>query len=262
MLSKRELMGGAVSLLAASRANAADVSARDVTETLFRSSPDVPANYAGKDLSFLDLAGLDFKHANLSGTNFYGSDLTRAILVESNLAGARLDRTSLSRADLSGANLKGATLLTVTAHLTTEPVPADAPLFIGADLTDAYIAARLDGVDFTRANLTRARLGKLVPTWGSYRSRAVINSAKFTAATLLDADLSSAMMRFTEFRDADLRRANLQTCDFTKAVFTGADLSGADVSGADFDGADLTGVRGWDRVIGLALAKNLDRATR
>ncbi len=262
MLSKRELMGGAVSLLATSRANAADVSARDVTETLFRSSPDVPANYAGKDLSFLDLAGLDFKHANLSGTNFYGSDLTRAILVESNLAGARLDRTSLSRADLSGANLKGATLLTVTAHLTTEPVPADAPLFIGADLTDAYIAARLDGVDFTRANLTRARLGKLVPTWGSYRSRAVINSAKFTAATLLEADLSSAMMRFTEFRDADLRRANLQTCDFTKAVFTGADLSGADVSGADFDGADLTGVRGWDRVIGLALAKNLDRATR
>lgn len=256
------LLSATVLLAAPPHTKAADVSARDVTETLFRAGPGARANYAGKDLSFLDLAGLDFKQANLSGTNFYGSDLTRARLVGSNLAGARLDRTSLSRADLSGANLTGATLLTVTAHMTTEPQPADAPLFVGADLTDAYIAARLDGANFTNANLTRARIGRLVPTWGSFRSRAVINSAKFSGATLVDADLSSAMMRFSDFINANLTNANLQNCDFTKANFTNADFSGADISGADFDGADLTGAVGMDRAKGLALAKNLDRAIR
>lgn len=241
---------------------AADVSAHDVTQTLFRATAATPADYAGKDLSFLDLAGLDFKQANLAGTNLYGSDLTRARLVGSNLSNARLDRSSLSRADLSGANLKGATLLTVTAHLTTEPQAVDAPLFVGADLTDAHIAARLDGANFSNANLTRARLGRLVPTWGTYRSRAVINSSNFSGAILVGADLSTAMLRFSEFRDANLTDANLAGCDFTKTNFSGANFSGADVSGADFDGANLTGVIGLDRAKGLADAKNLDRAIR
>jgi uncharacterized protein YjbI with pentapeptide repeats len=250
-------------MLLTTSVSAADVTARDITEALFRAGTSSgTVTYSGKDLSFLDLAGLDFKQAVLAGTNFYGSDLTQARLSGSNLAGAKLDRTSLSRADLSGANLKGATLLTVSAHATSEPNPKDAPNFSGADLSDAHIASRLDGANFTNANLSRARMGTLVPTWGSYRPRAIFNGAKFSGASLHGADLSMAVMQFTEFRNADLRAANLKNCDFTKANLVGADLSGADISGADFDGADLTGIKGFDSVIGLAEAKNLDRAVR
>lgn len=243
-----------------SPAKASDVSARAVTEALFHASSTAPISYAGRDLSFLDLAGLDFKKANLAGTNLYGADLSKSNLSETDLAGARLDNADVSQADFSGANLKGATLLTVSAHQSTNP--ADAPKFSGADLSDSHIAARLDGADFSNADLTGARIGQLIATWGSYRPRAVFLSANFSEARLRRADLSKGVFQFTRFDGADLGGANLRDCDFTKASFARADLAGADVTNADFDGADLTAVKGLDQAIGLSAAKNLDKAFR
>jgi uncharacterized protein YjbI with pentapeptide repeats len=247
--------------LGTANATAADVTAREITDQLFRANDAAPVSFAGKNLSFLDLAGLRFKKADLSGVNLNGADLSASDLSGSNLAGANLDNTNLARANFSGANLKSATLMTVTAHLTAEPNPADAPKFIGANLAGAKIAARLDGADFRNADLTRAVLGQMIATWGSYRPRAVLIAANFSGATLLEADLSKGMFRFARFNDANLTGANLHDCDFTKADFSGADLTGADVSGADFDGAELASIKGLDAAIGLDMAKNLVRAS-
>lgn len=240
---------------------AADLTAKDITARLFTADRDGPANYNGKDLSFLDLAGLDFKQSDLGGANLYGSDLSRARLIGSNLAGARLDRASLAQADLSGANLRGATLLTISAHATVEPNPKDAPRFVGADLTGAIIAARMDGADFSRADLTNARLGTLMPTWGSYRPRAVLNGAKFGSAKLVSTNLSRAVLHFADFADADMTGADLSECDFSQANMRGAILTGAKLNGADFYGVDLTGVIGLADATGLDFAKNLTRPT-
>lgn len=243
---------------------AADFTARQVTEALVRAQhgSQGAANFSGKDLSFLDLAGLDFKKARLAGVNLYGADLSKSSLAGADLAGARLDRANIAQADFANADLKGATLLSVTASQTVEPNPVDAPRFENADLTGAHIAARLDGANFRNAILSEARLGQLVATWGSYRPRAILNSADFSGAKLIHADLSKAVLQFTRFRGADLTRANLANCDLTQADLTGADLTGADISGADFDRAILTGVTGLESAEGLAAAKNLDKAVR
>jgi hypothetical protein len=52
---------------------AADLSTREVTETLFKSKRGAPIDFSGKDLSFLDLSGLDFKGAKLASVNLYGA---------------------------------------------------------------------------------------------------------------------------------------------------------------------------------------------
>lgn len=239
---------------------AADVTAHDVAERLFKAS--APVDLSGKDLSFLDLAGLDFKQAYLSGVSLYGSDLTRASLKGVDLTGAKLDNAIVTRSDFSSAHLMGATLLSVTAFSTIEPERSDAPNFEYADLRDAHIAARLDGAKFRNADLTGARLGLLMATWGSYTPRAVFNGADFSHAKLVRADLHKGVFQFTQFAGADLTGAKLSDCDFTKADLTGANLSGADIAGADFDGAILAGVIGLDTAQGAATAKNLAKSIR
>ena len=244
-------------------AHAAEVSAKHVTEILFQHDTAAgPVDFRGKDLSFLDLAGLDFKAARLDGANLSGADLSKSSLKGANLEGARLDGASISRADFSGANLQGATLLYVSAHATAEPDAADTPNFENANLARARIAARLDGANFRNADLTGVQLGQLIATWGSYQPRAILNGADFSNAKLVGADLHKTVLQFTHFAGADLSGANLSNCDLTKADLTGANLTGADLSGADLDGALLTGATGLAALAGAKAPKNLDKALR
>ncbi len=246
--------------LSAPLARGADLTAHSVTETLFRAT--APVDFGAKDLSFLDLTGLNFKQARLVGANLYGADLRNASLKGANLEGAKLDNALLTHTDFSGANLKGATLLTVAAFATLEPDRNDAPNFETANLSGAHIAARLDGANFRNADLTDARMGLLIATWGSYRPRAVFNGADFTGAKLVRADLHKGVFQFTRFSGADFTGAKLADCDFTKADLTSANFSGADITGADFDGAILTGATGLETAEGYAAAKNLDKSLK
>lgn len=61
-------------------ADAADFTAREVTEAFFKAKSGVPLDFSGRDLSFLDLANIDFKGASLAHANLYGVDLTRSSL--------------------------------------------------------------------------------------------------------------------------------------------------------------------------------------
>ena len=134
----------------------ADFTVREITQQLFKAQPGERLDYAGRDLTYLDLSGLDFKQATLSRTDLYGADFTGAILKGADISNARLDRAVLIRTDLSGANLRGTTIFRPTVYSDMHNSYADAPRFAGADLTGIRVQADLSGADFRGANLTYA----------------------------------------------------------------------------------------------------------
>ena len=165
MRLRRLLCLSLITLLAAVSAHGAELPLRQIVEALFKAKPGVQLDYSGKDLSLLDLSGVDFKRANLAGANMLGDDLSGANLTGVKLAGAKLDRTLLARANFNGADLSHATLFDAVGSLTFEAPVANAPTFVGADLSGARIFARLSRPDFRNANLSGARLAIRSRAW-------------------------------------------------------------------------------------------------
>jgi len=244
----------------------ADFTAREITQQLFKAKPGETLDYAGRDLTYLDLSGLDFKQARLSHTDLYGVDFTGSNLKGADLSYARLDRAVLIRADMSGANLRGTTIFRPTVYSDMQNSYADAPRFAGANLSGIRVQADLSGADFRGADLSYGDFSPLEgrPGQGTLvtLARNVLRSCDFSGASLRHANLTRAVLTFSSLVGADLTGANLTEADLSKVDFSGADLTGAEVTGADFDGARLSGVRGFDTVKGLETVLNLDKAFR
>ena len=249
-------------MLPAAHATAGQLTARQVTERLFKATVSDPANLAAQDLRGLDLSGLVFKRASLEGSDLTGVDLTGSDLSGTNLERASLDRATVSRSDFSGATLEGARLRMMAVSNGLDPVAADAPRFANANLRGAEIEARLDFADFHGADLSHAKIGRQLALWGSYKPRSVMIGCDFSRARLVKASFEKSVLRFAKFAGADLTGADLSESDLSGADLTGADLTGARLDGADLDRAILTAVKGLDRAEGLATALNLDRAVR
>lgn len=247
-------------------AEGADVTARELTAALFKATAAAPLDYSNKNLSYLDLSGIDFKGAQLVRADMFGSDFTGASLKGVNLQGARLDRTTIIRTDFSGANLTGATMLVPAAFLTLGNATAEAPRFTGANLTRFRVNGEYWRVDFRGADLTDADFSPHSKRFGdttiSVSRRTAFRSCDFSGAKMVRANLSRILVHFSVLAGADLTEADLSDADFSKADLSGAVLTGANISGANFDGADLRGVRGLESAIGLAAARNLDKAIR
>ena len=244
----------------------ADFTVRQITQDLFKAKAGERLDYAGRDLTYLDLSGLDFKQASLARTDLYGVDFTGSNLKGADISHARLDRAVLIRADLSGANLSGASIYRPTVYSDMHNSYADAPRFAGSNLTGIRVQADLSGADFRGADLTAANFSPLEgrPGQGTLvtLARNVLKSCNFSGATLRRADLTRAVLMFSSLVGADLTDANLSEADLSKVDFSGANLSGANVTGADFDGANLAGVKGLESVKGMDQAVNLDKAFR
>jgi uncharacterized protein YjbI with pentapeptide repeats len=264
---------GLIALMASAAAGAdenvapeADFTARQISTALFQAKPGEKLDYSGRDLTYLDLSGLDFKGAVLARSDLYGADFTGANLKGVDLTAARLDRTVLIRADLSGANLANATIYRPTVFTDLSTSAADAPRFSGANLTGIHVMANLSGADFRGANLTDAVFAPL--EWRAGQGtittlpKNVLKSCDFSGATLTRANLSRAVLTFSRFVGADLSGANLAETDLAKTDFSGANLSGVNLSGADLDGANLAGTKGLETAKGLDTALNLDKALR
>lgn len=247
-------------------AEAADVTARDVTAALYKATAAEPLDYSNKDLSYLDLSGIDFKGALLTHADLFGVDMTGSNLKGVNLVGARLDRTTIIRADFSGANLAGATMLVPAAFVTLGSAITEAPRFTGANLTRFRVNGEYWRVDFRGADLTDADFSPHSKRFGdttvSVSRRTSFRSCDFSGAKMIRANLSRVLVHFSVLAGADLTDADLSDADFSKADLSGADLTGANISRTDFDGADLRGVRGLDQAKGVAEARNLDKAIR
>jgi uncharacterized protein YjbI with pentapeptide repeats len=246
--------------------NGADFTARDVAATLFKAKAGEPVDYSHHNLTYLDLAGLDFKGAKLAHSDLFAVDLTGANLRGADLSDTRLDRTVLIHADFAGANLSGASILRPTVYTDLEENLADAPSFAGANLQGIRVMAKMSGSDFHGADLTGANLSPLEsrPGQGTITTLAknMLKSCDFSRAIMRGVNLDRAVLTFSHFVGADLRDANLTNADLSKADLTGADLTGANLTGADLDGATLLGVKGLDTVKGLSTALNFDKTIR
>ncbi len=240
--------------------SAADLSAREVTRSLYQADAQSPPDFSGADLSFLDLSGLDFKRARLEGTRFHATDLTGANLSGSNLQRAILDRATLVKADFSQSNLRWA--LIRLPHSASDPNfdASTTPNFNSADLRAARVVGRFDGGKFRNANLERTDFGPYGDwTQNTLTRRSQFISADFTGSSLIGADFSEAILNFARFREADMAGINLTNATLIGADFTGANLVGANVTGADFESADLSAAKGLDRLIGKDRALNWPR---
>ncbi|HEX5666605.1 MAG TPA: pentapeptide repeat-containing protein, partial [Hyphomicrobium sp.] len=80
---------GLATLLAAPQVRAADTTAREVTEQLFRASG--PVDLSGRDLEGLDLSLIDFKKTRLAKSNMFGVNLTGSNLTGADLSSVNLD---------------------------------------------------------------------------------------------------------------------------------------------------------------------------
>ncbi len=238
--------------------HAADMPLREIVQILHNAQIEKPADFAGLDMSFLNLSGLDFKAARLAGSKLHAADLTDANLSKTDLAAAILDRATIVRTNFTNANLSDAKIrLAHSASGLTFDHKAIAR-FKNANLSRARIVGRFDGADFQNANLTDADLGPYGDwTQNTLSRRCQLNAANFTKAILKRANLTESHLQFANFEDADLSHAKLINAQLTGANLKGANLTGADVTGANLHNVDLRHVKGVKQIIGLKDAHNV-----
>lgn len=241
-LCRRALIGllfAAVPSAMAFGRDAAKLSTRDVVRLLVEARGDARPDLSHADLGGLDLADLDFNGADLSHCNLFGADLTGSNLEGANLAHAKLDRATLVRARLANANLADASIRRPSVYSDMRLDPEDLPVFRSVRMARATLTARLDGADFTEADLSEVSfvlreerdLGG-PPTSGLAR-------CNFTGAKMIGINVRGIALTRSSFRQADLSRADLRDTDLSFADFAGAVLTGARL-----DGAKLEGTRG------------------
>ncbi|XP_060551282.1 BTB/POZ domain-containing protein KCTD9-like [Ruditapes philippinarum] len=150
-------------------------------------------NFAGANLSKLDLRGINFKYAILKNANLSGA----------NLSYCNFERSDLSRAVLDSANLLGVKMLCANMEGTS-----------------------LKGCNFedpagTRANMEGA-LMKSVNLEGSHMAGVNLRVANLKNANLQNCDLRGAVLA-----GADLENCDLSGCDLQEANLRGANLKDA-----------------------------------
>ena len=238
-----------------------DMTARQVTELLFRSTSQMPPDLSGMNLSNLNLAQLNFKKAKLTGVDMFGSDLSGADLTGVDLKSARLDRVRLMGTRFDGADLTGASLLRPTSFSTLQERLSEASSFVGARLVKARVFGQLNGFNFKGADLRGVTFAPFSKTgFIEHIWRTKLDSANLSDANLEGADMSFVSARYANLTNANLRGAVLKNADLSHADFTGADLRNADFTGADLDQAVLRQVKGLNTVRGLHQAHNRNKA--
>jgi len=179
-------------------------------------------NLAGANLAKADLTGARLAGANLSGANLARARLFRAELSQADLSRATLFKANLSQADLAGANLNGADL--------------SGAFLIRANLSGAsLIGACLKGASFGQASLFRANL-----------SKAILCQASFFKSDLSEADLSETNLEGANFQEAVLEQTNLRAANAANANFCFATMLRTNLDGAVLDNCAVYGTSLWD----------------
>jgi uncharacterized protein YjbI with pentapeptide repeats len=209
-----------------------------------RKNTKVVPDFAGADLSELNLAGAnlakaDFSGARLAGTNLSGANLSRAKFFRADLSQADLSRATLFKANLSQADMAGANLN-------------------GADLTGAFlIRANLSGASLLQACMKGANLGQA----SLFRAKlvgAVLCQASFFKADLSEADLSEANLEEANFQEAVLERTNLRSANAANANFCFATLLRTNLENAVLDNCAVYGTSLWDVNLTESRQRDLD----
>ena len=201
------LAGFCLFAIAGGAVQAADLTAKDVTFSLFQAKLGKPIDFSGKNLAGLDLAGLDFKGARLTKVDLLGADLSDGVFKGSDLSGARLDRATITRADFSGAILEGVTILRPSIYSTFTVADAnwtEAPKFTGAKMAGAKLFGRFDFSDFKGADLKGAQFTSRDPRdENTSLARSGLFSGDFDDANLEGADFTDGRLGFAELHQCE-----------------------------------------------------------
>jgi uncharacterized protein YjbI with pentapeptide repeats len=209
-----------------------------------RKNTKVEPDFAGADLSELNLAGAnlaksDFSGAKLAGTNLSGANLARAKFFRADLSQANLSRAILFKANFSQADMAGANL-------------------DGADLTGAFlIRANLSGATLLQACMKGANLGQA----SLFRAKlvgALLSQASFFKADLSEADLSEANLEGANLQEAVLERTNLRSANAANANFCFATLLRTNLENAVLDNCAVYGTSLWDVNLSESRQRDLD----
>jgi uncharacterized protein YjbI with pentapeptide repeats len=192
---------------------------------------------AEADLSYAILWRVLAHEPMFGKANLEGADFTKSMLRKAHFAEA-----SLTNAIFCGACLSGAVFISPAAEERMAIVSDKAGWLLGV-LAEACAATgpRLDGADFTNADLSEAVLSGLDlcgAAWtGARFARAkmracnlenvALPAADFTEANLLGAFLTATSMPGASFKGADLRLAHLADVDWEGANLADADLRGS-----------------------------------
>ena len=141
-MSVRMAAAAFFSLTTLCHVRAAEYSIEQIEATLKGSSSQSPADFAGKDLSDLDLSRFGFRNANVRDANFFASRLIQADFRGAHLEGANLNGAWLMGTNFAGAHMAQASLLSVVV---LGGQVKQTPIFEGADLTGAKMIADLPG---------------------------------------------------------------------------------------------------------------------
>jgi uncharacterized protein YjbI with pentapeptide repeats len=216
------------------------------------------AGLAGADLSRADLANAFAHQIDLSLAHLLDATLDEINADEADLSHANLSRTRARQARFQGACLEGATFdYAVLRRAYFGRANLTGASFRGADLSQvrfidflaappelvaeeacrasATMGAKLEGTDFTGADLTEAVL------WGLPLRQATWTGARFTRAKLNSCDLEGLELPGADFTEADLSGALLTGSTMPGACFARADLHKTGLADIDWEGTDLRG---------------------
>jgi uncharacterized protein YjbI with pentapeptide repeats/predicted DNA-binding WGR domain protein len=184
------------------------------------------ANLAGSRWERCLWRGLVAKGANLDGARmefckFFDSDFSGLVGRKSVWHVAGLSGVCLREASLEGAKISG------RIEKDESYTPPD---FSQAELTRAELGGDLTGASFVKVQASGVKI------------TAKMNGSDFTGANLEKAEFSAGG-EFGQacFREANLREASLLNCNLTESDFSGADLRGAKLTGANLTNAKFEG---------------------
>lgn len=232
-------------------------------------------NLTQADLSGLDLAGFDLRHAILNRASLYGTSLVGSDLTGASLVCAGLERTNFTDAVLRGAYVHSlaAQASNFTRADLSDLVDATGALFHGCNLTGACLDdAELAGTTFYQCNLVEVR-AQGTDLHGAVFNECCLDQANFSRARLDDAVILRSSIRkmilehargrgvvFTRPTSADglrlarahlpgLRLAQVRARGLVGAHLhaPGIDVQGCQLPDADLSNSDLSRGR-WDHV--------------
>jgi uncharacterized protein YjbI with pentapeptide repeats len=114
--------------------------------------------------------------------------------------------------------------------------PDQAAIFVEADLSDASITVHFSYDDMRGANFSRAHMTVDMTNQSMGMLRTEFVAAKLDGANFTRAGLGHVTFRFARLRDARFNDADLSYADFAGADLSGADFTGANVNDATLTG--------------------------
>ncbi len=184
---------------------------------------------SGKNISELDLSGLDF-----SGQNLRGADMQKSVFTGSTLDNADLSEALANEADFSNTRMLGTNLrasLLQNAKFTGSTLT-------GADLSHSLLSeAALSKADLTMADLSGATLEK------ADCADALFAECSARQTTFIETNLADSVWKQADLGGSTFIDSTLDQCDFSRADASSVNCIGTSGQRVNFANANLTNIR-------------------